>query len=122
MRAPKKRLRSLFYSDAEDERRRHRRLPVQLWAESTDGAATYFNLTRDISEGGAFLSTECPLALGREVELHLEIPGRKVQELTLKGQVVRQGRPIRPGMGIEFIDLSAQAREQLRSALEVVGA
>ena len=57
-------------------KRRHPRRQVSLWAQ-IDGTLRHPIL--NLSEGGLFLLTEEPLAIGRELALELPLPNRTVR-------------------------------------------
>ena len=73
-------------------------------------------MSQDISEGGMFLATRRPLAVGRSVELHLAIGADEVLEA--KAIVVwSRAEPTAAGpagMGIEFQEVSPAGRELIR--------
>jgi Tfp pilus assembly protein PilZ len=73
----------------------------------------------EISGNGIFVRTDAVLSEGAMVTLRLAIPGA-VRGFTVLGKVVRtvRGGLLRPpGLGIEFVDISAADR---RSVLEYV--
>ena len=68
----------------------------------------FSEFTRDINEGGVFIETEKPQALGTEVKMHFNLPGGH-ERIETVGRVVRisagEGSVV-PGMGIEFEELA----------------
>lgn len=70
----------------------------------------------DISEKGIFIVTESPLPVGRNVLLRISLPDT-VELIEAKGRVVWTGiggPEKRGGMGVEIIQMSEKAREELR--------
>ena len=73
----------------------------------------------EISASGMFLRTESTLPEGSMVTLRVSLPGLQ-KAFTVLGKVVRtvRGSLLRPpGLGIQFVDISAQDR---RTVLEYV--
>jgi hypothetical protein len=67
---------------------------------------------RDLGAGGIFLESPSPLPHGSLLTLRVDLPGRR--SFTVLARVVRQSAT---GMGIAFIDLSAEDR---RAVIEYV--
>lgn len=95
------------------DRRRWHRIPVRLWAESTDGDATYFNQAADLSAGGVFVAAPIPLPVGTVVGLHLDAPDGGEGGVDLKGVVVNVGDEGEPGMGVRFTDVGPETRDAI---------
>ena len=77
---------------------------------------------RDVSQGGAFVTTTSPQPIGTELKIRLTMPGEQSEE-QIDGRVVRvvdvQGDQMPDhitGMGIEF-KLNAEQRAKLRRIL-----
>jgi Tfp pilus assembly protein PilZ len=75
----------------------------------------------DVSGGGAFLRSDILFEVGEVLLLQFALPdGRQVRAL---GRVVRatrevdQGRDRQAGMGVEFVDLSAEDRNAIDAQL-----
>jgi uncharacterized protein (TIGR02266 family) len=98
------------------ERRRRGRRGGEFEVEFLDDTHLIAGLTQDISEGGVFVATYQTLALGTKVTLGLELPVGRVQ---VRGEV-RWARPEiegsdqRPGFGVAFTELTAEALAALR--------
>ena len=73
-------------------------------------------MSQDISEGGMFLATRRPLAVGRSVELHVTIGANEVLEAKaiVVWARVEPGAAGPAGMGIEFREISPAGRELIR--------
>lgn len=77
---------------------------------------------KDISRGGIFLRTKTPLPVFEQLAIVLELPDG--QEVELKGEVVHAVPPdraaaagIEAGMGVQFVDLTADKRARLEEYL-----
>ncbi|MCP4714575.1 MAG: TIGR02266 family protein [Deltaproteobacteria bacterium] len=73
----------------------------------------------NVSNGGVFISTEDPLSLDSQVALIMQLPEQK-EQMEITGRVVwnnPRGRKnsFPKGMGIQFVDLSAEHKEIIES-------
>jgi len=99
-----------------NERRKSERadLVVRVTYQTVDELFTEF--ARNINEGGIFIETENPQSLGASVALQFKLPGSE-DPIEVVGIVVRtsdgQQTNDPQGMGIEFGDLSADARQRI---------
>jgi type IV pilus assembly protein PilZ len=99
-----------------NERRKSERadLLVRVTYQTVDELFTEF--ARNINEGGIFIETDTPEHLGSSVALQFELPGSN-EPIEVVGTVVRTSDGSEPndppGMGIEFGDLNAGARQQI---------
>ena len=98
------------------ENRKHGRTPSRLraWCEAEN--ITLYARIANLSEGGLFLQTHTPLALGRRTLLRLS--SGEVREVMAEATVV-WSRPQRqdkgpPGMGLKFEALDSGALALLR--------
>ena len=94
-------------------RRKALRVPSNLRIECSAGESHESDCAREISEGGVFLVTERPIAVG--TPLRLRLTGDRGQTVEVEGAVVwsrspGQGAPP-PGIGVEFLDLDESQRE-----------
>ena len=94
------------------ERRRNERADLVVRIDYSTVDEMFSEFTRDINEGGVFIETEKPQALGTEVTMHFNLPGGQ-ERIETVGRVVRvsgsEGGRI-PGMGIEFDELAERDR------------
>ncbi len=80
----------------------------------------------NISKGGLFVNTRTPLDVGAEVKLILQLPDGNAS-FDLMGRVNwvnpagGEGNAA-PGMGIEFLDVSAETRERLEAFVQKLNA
>ncbi|MCU0657483.1 MAG: ATP-binding protein [Polyangiaceae bacterium] len=100
------------------ERRIHRRLSVSLEVNATSKHNFFTGFCQDISEGGLFLATHDLRPVGELIDLEFSLPdGHKVSTTG----VVRWQRTCGvgehewPGIGLEFLALSPEDREAIRS-------
>jgi type IV pilus assembly protein PilZ len=109
------------------ERRRSDRVDLVVRVDYKTVDELFSEFARNINEGGLFIETETPPAIGSEVALQFNIPGSDAP-LQVMGRVVRKspgdlGEP--PGMGIEFENLDNQSQnliDELVRNLRVVRA
>ncbi|EYF08931.1 TIGR02266 family protein [Chondromyces apiculatus] len=105
-----------------NDRRSAERLEV-TWLVDCEAEDTflYASIT-NISELGIFVRTTKPLLVGARITLRFSPPGAAAS-FTLQGMVqwLNELSPLRytpnPGMGIRFLDLTAEDREQLVAAI-----
>ncbi|HYW73512.1 MAG TPA: PilZ domain-containing protein [Pyrinomonadaceae bacterium] len=102
------------------EQRRHPRLKVDFFADWGLGPdCEYYDRVTSLSVSGCFIAIRRELALGQEIYLKWHAEG--VGPISLKGAVryqlrVMEGAPP-TGAGIEFVDVSAEARTKLETLI-----
>jgi type IV pilus assembly protein PilZ len=101
------------------DRRIHTRVMVDISVDYRSADTFLFAYITDISAMGIFIRTNAPEPPGTLLNLSFNPPGGGPQ-LNLEGRVmwVNPFRPgsydnINPGMGVQFVDLSAPQREQI---------
>jgi type IV pilus assembly protein PilZ len=94
-------------------RRTSPRVPTVLTVAYRTKSAFVTEFSRDLSDGGMFIKTEQPLAIGDALQIKLKVPGRWFA-LTLAGRVVRTDGG---GMGISFSFDSERQRRRLRDVI-----
>jgi type IV pilus assembly protein PilZ len=107
------------------ERRRSPRIPV-TWAVDCETEETFLYASiANISEIGIFVRTRDPLEVGTRLTLRFA-PSDSEQPFVLTG-VVQWVNPVRalsenlnPGMGVRFIELSADDRERIVAAIRTI--
>ncbi|MBL8957682.1 MAG: PilZ domain-containing protein [Myxococcaceae bacterium] len=93
------------------------RLATDLPVRITHRGVTRKEFLVDLSDGGAFVRSPDPIAVGQEVELHLK-PPRALLGFTLTGRVAWQRNTGNsPGFGVEFDAQSVNARPKLEKLL-----
>lgn len=102
------------------ERRRWRRVAVELWGEASDGEATYFHQAGDLSEGGVFFAGDIPQPEGTVVTIKLDVPDPdRKGPLELNGVVVNAtDRDGANGMGVKFTGLRQEDTARIVEALD----
>lgn len=106
-------------------RRSAERVDVNLSVDcETEDTFLYASIT-NISEMGIFVRTDDPLPVGCAVTLRFA-PPRAPESFVLSG-TVQWVNPVRasgdnpnPGMGIRFVDLTLDAREQIVEAIRTI--
>ncbi|MHB8872793.1 MAG: PilZ domain-containing protein, partial [Myxococcaceae bacterium] len=58
-----------------DDKRRQRRIPVELWIEAERDGELYFQRASNLSVGGAYFAQTIPLPVGTVVALRFQLPG-----------------------------------------------
>lgn len=100
------------------EQRRAERRRVRFQLVYDDGGAFNAGTVHDASETGLFLETPLPLPVGSVVKLTpLDRTGRTLFEVPAK--VMRIGES---GMGLAFIDLGPEGKEQIAKLIRDVEA
>ena len=93
------------------------RLATDLRVRITHGGVTRREFLVDLSDGGAFVRSPDPIAVGQEIELHVK-PPRAFLGFTLKCRVAWQRNTgSAPGFGVEFLDESLNTRPKLEKLL-----
>ena len=106
---------TLVAAAAEIDRRKTPRADVIVRVDYQTVDQLFSEFARNINEGGLFVETDNAPEIGTPVELQFQIPG-SVDPIQVTGFVVRVTEgdaETGPGMGIEFEDLDAQAREHI---------
>jgi type IV pilus assembly protein PilZ len=99
--------------DSAAERRRSQRTDYVVRVAYKTVDELFSEFARNINEGGLFVETDAPTAVGCLVALEFNIPG-SAEPIQVMGRVVRTSEGERdepPGMGIEFENLDVQSRE-----------
>ncbi|HVN39621.1 MAG TPA: TIGR02266 family protein [Myxococcota bacterium] len=95
------------------ERRRWERTDLVVRVDYKTVDELFSEFARNINEGGLFVETDAPPAIGASVALEFQIPGSD-EPIQVMGRVVRVcdgSHQETPGMGIEFENLDTQSRD-----------
>jgi len=98
------------------ERRISARFDTSLRVDCQSGDNFLFAYIENISEMGIFIRSDDPAPVGTTMDLRFSHDGT---ELSLRGEVVwinpvrPDGDNINPGMGVHFVELTAEQREQV---------
>ncbi len=97
------------------EKRLHRRAKLVTHVQCDTLGRNDLLVTRDVSTGGMFVSTNTPLPIESLVGLSFNL-GMGKPVISCKGKVVfsKQGM----GMGIEFVGLSDESRQSLEKFVD----
>ena len=111
---------------ANRERRRERRVPVQIQIQYNTVDGFFQDYIRNLSLGGIFIETAKPLPMNTKLRVEFCLP-EMVDPITADGIVVHTlhvGRTKNPGvsgMGIRFSELEASSRQMLEAYLRTQG-
>lgn len=119
------------------ENRRSLRAPVNIWVrnvgknevrlwldeETLTSDFSFCYTTQDISAGGLFLESDSPLGINSELQLEITLPGETPFRVAAKVRWVRDtedavNAALKPGMGLEFVDLAESARSAIQRFLQ----
>ena len=102
----------------EVERRQHRRVKLMAQVHCEALERKEIMVTRDVSIGGMFINAKFPLPMDSELSLTFRpYPTEPAIACRAKVMFSRLGM----GMGIQFVDLSADALPMLRKFIDEVG-
>jgi type IV pilus assembly protein PilZ len=104
---------------ADADRRRAPRVLVDLEVDYASEENYLFAYITDISATGIFVRTTTPEDPGTQLNLRFQMPDAH-EKIEIEGEVIwvnpyRPGAPdnLHPGMGIRFVELDDETREQL---------
>ncbi len=98
------------------ERRRSPRAPLIVRVRYGSVDAVFSEFTRNVNEGGVFIKTDTPAALGTQVNLEFELPGGAgtIKAIGRVTHVQEERDSLEPsGMGVRFEELDADARQRI---------
>jgi hypothetical protein len=99
---------------SEDDKRRQKRIPVDLWIECERAGELYFQRASNLSVGGAYFTQTIPLPVGTVVDLKFSLPADPV-EIRCKGEIVTAKDF---GMGVQFIAIKEADRLRIEALIE----
>jgi hypothetical protein len=97
-----------------DDKRRQRRIPVDLWIEAELGGELYFQRAVNLSVGGAYFAQTIPLPVGTNVKLRFTLPGDS-HEIACEGEIVT-AKDL--GMGVQFASMQDVDRDRIESLID----
>jgi type IV pilus assembly protein PilZ len=106
------------------DRRVHQRFDTAIAVDYASGETFLFAYLTNISEMGIFIRTNEPLKVGTRLRLRFQVDDG--DPLVLDGEVTwinpyrPNGENINPGMGVRFIQLTAERREQVVALVRTV--
>ncbi|MCH2172183.1 TIGR02266 family protein [Myxococcota bacterium] len=103
------------------ERRKSPRADLVVRVDYQTVDELFSDFARNVNEGGIFVETDRPHPLGTHVELQFNIPGCE-DPIQVTGAVVRHAEADHEvmGMGIEFENLDAQARQHINALVRAL--
>ncbi len=108
------------------ERRRARRVPVQIQIRYKTADGFFQDYIRNLSLGGIFIETEKPLPMNTKLKVEFRLPEMRAP-ITASGMVVHTlhvgptKKSSVAGMGIRFSALEPSSRQMLESYLRTRG-
>ena len=106
------------------ERREHTRYETSIAVDYASGETFLFAYLKNISVMGIFVRTNEPQAVGTRLRLRFHVDDG--DPLVLDGEVTwinpvrTRGENINPGMGVRFIQLTPERREQVVALVRTV--
>ena len=108
------------------ERRRTRRVPVQIQIQYKTADGFFQDYVRNLSLGGIFIETSNPLPMNTKLKVEFCLPEMS-EPITADGVVVHTLRvgttrnPSVSGMGIRFSELEPSSKQMLEAYLQGQG-
>ena len=99
------------------ERRRHARMPVEMWVEDVPDGGVVHRRAGNLSKGGLYLDQTIPLPIGSKVKLRFTLPEESAP-LTVHGQIVSINSRDRLGMGVKFTDVDVSVQQRIDNFIE----
>jgi type IV pilus assembly protein PilZ len=106
------------------ERREHQRFDTSIAVDYASGETFLFAYLQNISEMGIFIRTDHPARVGTRLRLRFQVEDG--EPLTLDGEVTwinplrESGDNLNPGMGVRFIELTPDKREEVVGLVRTV--
>ena len=97
-----------------EDKRRQRRIPVEIWIDVDAEGELYFQRASNLSVGGAYFTQTFPLAVGKKVSLRFALPGEDTQ-VECRAEIVTA---VDLGMGVQFADLKPKDRERIEALID----
>ncbi|MBA2664650.1 MAG: PilZ domain-containing protein [Bradymonadaceae bacterium] len=93
-----------------DEKRQHDRVDINVELQCIEDYIAEYVIS--LSQGGVFIRSKKPLALGTKVTLKFSVILDDVETVDGEGEVVRvETAPGNTGMGVAFTKLTAESKE-----------
>lgn len=102
----------------EDERRKHKRVPLLLDVVWEGGAGSYEVRTSDVGMGGCFIDSHGQVRVGEASYFKLRLPGGRWVEF--RGEVTNAFPNV--GFGVRFLNMSEEARTSIAQLLDSAAA
>lgn len=110
-------------SKANQNQRRSARLHHELPVAYRSVGSFLTDWATNISQGGLYINTRKPLAVGTEVKIIIQLPGAAfpfdiVGKVTRTQDVASKEKGSPPGMAVEFTGLDRAAREKIEAFVQ----
>ena len=99
------------------ERRASPRIPIVMWVEERSEQGRYFRRSGNLSRGGLRLDHTIPLPIGTVVHLSFTLPG-DTSPVEVAARIVSAAAGEALGMGVTFVEVSAEAQARIDGFLE----
>jgi uncharacterized protein (TIGR02266 family) len=99
---------------ASEDKRRQRRIPVEIWIDVDADGELYFQRASNLSVGGAYFTQTFPLPVGRKVKLRFSLPGDE-RPVECQGEIVNAADL---GMGVQFVELPEADRTRIEALID----
>jgi hypothetical protein len=96
------------------DKRKQRRIPVELWIEAERAGELYFQRASNLSVGGAYFTQTIPMPVGSRVSLKFTLPADQ-HEIKCFGEIVT-AKDL--GMGVSFLDLKETDRARIEKLID----
>jgi hypothetical protein len=100
---------------AESDKRKQRRIPVELWIEAARDGELYFQRASNLSVGGAYFAQTVPLPVGSKVALKFSLPN-DAYEIVCDGEIVT-AKDL--GMGVSFVKIKDPDRLRIEKLIDL---
>lgn len=97
------------------DKRRYKRAELRAQVDWDSDHNEYSGYTENVSEGGAFVATPSPLAIGEPLDLKITLAtGEDLVIRTRVAWVRPASEEAAGGMGVQFVDLTDEIRDRIR--------
>ncbi len=100
-------------------RRRSDRVDVAFWVERSEGDSVTYQRAGNLSTGGLYLASPLPLPPGSVTMLEFHLPGDRTP-IRCGGEVRSATTGDRPGMNIQFFELSDEDRGRIERFIDAL--
>lgn len=97
-----------------DDKRRQRRIPVEIWIEVEGEGELYFQRASNLSVGGAYFTQTFPLPIGTRAQLRFTLPGDE-RQIACHAEIVTTKEL---GMGVRFLDLAEADTQRIEALID----
>ncbi len=107
-----------------EERREHERFDTSISVDYGSGETFLFAYLQNISAMGIFIRTDHPAEIGTRLTLRFQVdegdPLELDGEVTWVNPLKPKGENLNPGMGVRFVELTPERREQVVALVKTV--